>query len=119
MLDFFLVGLLWGSTTPFLRSSGSQNPKASDSKSTVQHLRSIFTDIRFLVAFGMNQLGSIFFYRLLALHSLAIAAAGANALAFVFSALTEALFVSRHFPDLRTALGASLIVAGLYLCNTT
>ena len=114
MLDFFLVGVLWGCTTPFLRSRESQK---SSSSSTVSHLLSIFTDFRFLAFFGLNQLGSIFFYRLLAVHSLAIAAAGANALAFVFSAVTEAVFISRRLPDSRTSFGATLIISGLYLCN--
>jgi hypothetical protein len=117
MIDFFLVGILWGCTTPFLRT---QDSKKSDDrpKSTFSHLRLILTDIRFLTAFLLNQAGSIFFYRLLSIYSLAIAAAGANALAFVFSALTETLFISKRLPDPRTSLGASMIVLGLYICNS-
>jgi hypothetical protein len=96
----------------------SRESKQTETKtSTVSHLVGIFTDFRFLLAFGLNQVGSAFFYLLLAVHSLAIAAAGANALAFVFSAFTETFFVSRRAPDLRTSLGATLIVLGLYLCN--
>jgi hypothetical protein len=114
MLDFLLVGLLWGSTTPFLRSTKSTK---TEETSTAKHLKSLFTDIKFLIPFGLNQLGSIFFYRLLGAHSLAIAAAGANALAFVFSAATETALISRRVPDGRTMIGASLIISGLYLCH--
>ncbi len=110
------VGVLWGCTTPLLRSRESKT-KDSAPRSTLAHLRSLFTDLNFLAAFLLNQLGSIFFYRLLALHSLSIASAGANALAFVFSALTETVWLSRRIPDLRTGVGAGLIVVGLYLCN--
>ncbi len=117
MLDFFIVGILWGCTTPFLRTTPAAKQKV-ENKSTIERLKSILTDTRFLLAFCLNQVGSIFFYRLLALYPLAIASAGGNALAFVFCALTESLLVSKRLPDMRTSLGASMIVAGLYLCNS-
>mmetsp|Transcript_5575 Transcript_5575/g.5498 ORF Transcript_5575/g.5498 Transcript_5575/m.5498 type:complete len:97 (-) Transcript_5575:57-347(-) len=71
---------------------------------------------RFLLAYAVNQSGSIGYYYLLGSHDLSIAVPAANSLSFGFTALTEALCLNKTLPDRYTMAGSVLILLGVFLC---
>jgi drug/metabolite transporter (DMT)-like permease len=115
-LDFLLVGFLWGATTPFLGQTSSSKTKKTKDVNFLAHLKSLFTKLPFLVAFLLNQCGSIFYYRLLAIYPLPVASSAANALSFCFSGVVDAL-LKKSLPSWKVILGSAMVVIGIGLVN--
>ncbi|KAF4681414.1 hypothetical protein FOZ60_012130 [Perkinsus olseni] len=120
-LSFLLVGFLWGSTTPFLKdaSSDSLSPEELRLPKWRQILLGLWRLLlrwKFLLAYAINQAGSVGYYYLLGTHDLSIAVPAANSLSFGFTALTQALCLNKTLPDRYTSMGSMLILLGVFLC---
>lgn len=139
-LSFLLVGFLWGSTTPFLKESSSDSLTASELRlpkwqQIVLSLWRLLGRWRFLLAYAVNQSGSIGYYYLLGelgkvwycmlfqwlilgSHDLSIAVPAANSLSFGFTALTEALCLNKTLPD-RLVFITMRSIDMVFLCRYT
>ncbi|KAF4659230.1 hypothetical protein FOL47_007674 [Perkinsus chesapeaki] len=120
-LSFLLVGFLWGATTPFLKEASGDSLSKEELKlpkwrQIVISLWHLLLRWKFLLAYGINQAGSIGYYYLLGSHDLSVAVPAANSLSFGFTALTEALCLNRTLPDKYTVIGSGLILFGVFLC---
>ena len=101
-----------------MKQSGS-DAEVKKATNPLSHLLSVFRRSKFVIAFLLNQTGSFMYYKLLGEYPLALSVSTANSLAFVFTALTEALIIHRRLPDRSVTLGSILIVAGIYLCHSS
>lgn len=124
-LSMMVVGALWGCTNPLLRrgsaeitSSSSSQPSTSEKKkdSFLPSALKSFFDIKVWLPYVLNQSGSVVFYILLANSDISMAVPICNAIALLFSFVTSSLLGEPIEKPLRTALGASLILAGVTIC---
>ena len=55
-----LVGVIWGVTNPFMERYSKKNDKTDDKLDlSGSRVLSAFSNLKFLLAFGFNQLGSV------------------------------------------------------------
>ena len=123
LVGYFLVGLLWGVTNPFIKratvsmkaAEASRNPATS--KSHLATLRQFCSEPKSFVPFLVNQMGSLVFYYMLSTEPVSRTAPICNAITFIFTALTGYVFFQEeiHSPLLLT-IGSLLVVLGTYFC---
>jgi Putative transmembrane family 234 len=123
ILSMAVVGALWGCTNPFIRkgsmeasttsSAGSEG--GTNSSFLIASLKS-FLNVKVWLPYALNQSGSLVFYVLLANSNLSMAVPVCNAMALVFSFGTSFLLGEPIEKPLQTALGASLVLAGVTIC---
>lgn len=101
-----------------MKQSGS-DADVQKAGNPLSHLATVFKRSKFIIAFLLNQTGSFMYYKLLGEYPLALSVSTANSLAFVFTALTEALVINKRLPDKFVSFGSCLIVAGIYLCHSS
>lgn len=96
-LDFiwlFLVGLIWGITNPFMKKGSEGITEINDGQNKNVLIRQIiflFTRWKWLLALGMNQMGSVLFYLSLSNTDISVAVPIANSITFIFTAITSYL----------------------------
>lgn len=118
---FFIVGALWGCTNPFLKQSGSgqqleiKHTGESFLARLGREVGQLILNWRFLLPFGLNQLGSVLFLSTLASAGISMAPPLCNSLAFVFTIITARLLGEKEL-SARTILGMSLVLAGSAVC---
>lgn len=124
ILSMILVGALWGCTNPLIRkgsveaSTSASSAISAESTSTSflsSSLRS-FLNVKVWLPYVLNQSGSLVFYILLANSDLSMAVPVCNAMALVFSFTTSFLLGESIDKPFHTALGASLVLAGVTIC---
>ncbi|KAF8822779.1 hypothetical protein IE077_002649 [Cardiosporidium cionae] len=120
ILEFVIVGFLWGCTTPFLRKeSGGILKEKNDGefllKRVFRSILQLFSRWEFLLPYLINQLGSAGFYYLLGAHDLSIVVPVVNCISFFFTFWTESILF-RDLPELKTIVGSGMILLGLYIC---
>jgi hypothetical protein len=120
LLSFVAVSAIWGLTNPFLkRGNESTVSVAPTGRPVVDALRQVVATLlnwRFSVPFLINQSGSIVYIYLLGSHDLSMAVPIVNSLTFIFTAIGAASLGEEGLLSTRTAIGASLIVAGVATC---
>eukprot|EP01056_Protomagalhaensia_sp_Gyna25_P003499 Protomagalhaensia_sp_Gyna_25__3498@NODE_3144_length_711_cov_9_328869_g2630_i0_p1_GENE_NODE_3144_length_711_cov_9_328869_g2630_i0NODE_3144_length_711_cov_9_328869_g2630_i0_p1_ORF_typecomplete_len155_score8_21TMEM234/PF10639_9/6_5e27EamA/PF00892_20/0_0014Sugar_transport/PF06800_12/3e02Sugar_transport/PF06800_12/0_18Multi_Drug_Res/PF00893_19/0_21_NODE_3144_length_711_cov_9_328869_g2630_i022465 len=128
---YLLTGLLWGATSPFIKSGLATDDAPKDEKGpwTVVLDRAFgagFSQLfrwRVLMPYGLNQLGSVSFMFLLGRADISRAVPIANALAALFTLLTESCVLRngsattpRRILDQRELYGCFCILVGVALC---
>lgn len=117
---FFVVGMLWGCTNPFIKRAQTSLQSTKDNsfgnKSTISFVKKLFNNPILLAPFVINQCGSVVFYMLLAHGNVSITSPACNALAVVFTALTGWYLGEKYTSPLKMAVGVTLVYIGVLLC---
>ncbi|MES1915330.1 MAG: hypothetical protein MHM6MM_007299 [Cercozoa sp. M6MM] len=132
-LRFLLTGLLWGATNPFInsanakkdkkegKSTSKQRQKDAENRSKIAQIAAeifaVFRNWRFLLPFGLNQLGSVSYTASLQSAPVSLALPVCNALALLFTALVSNLLGEKRLTA-RGWLGIALIVAGVAVSSS-
>ena len=119
--SYVVVGAFWGCTNPFLRRATNDVTHIKRDGAVAQFLaemRHTFTNIGFIVPFGINQLGSLLNVKLLGEAPLSTAVPACNALSFVFTAIVGALLGEHQQAERpgQVAAGITMVLAGLTIC---
>eukprot|EP01057_Protomagalhaensia_wolfi_P003832 Protomagalhaensia_wolfi_Nauph_80__3831@NODE_3880_length_687_cov_2_942901_g3066_i0_p1_GENE_NODE_3880_length_687_cov_2_942901_g3066_i0NODE_3880_length_687_cov_2_942901_g3066_i0_p1_ORF_typecomplete_len151_score10_43TMEM234/PF10639_9/2_9e27EamA/PF00892_20/9e05TPT/PF03151_16/0_0043Sugar_transport/PF06800_12/1_6e02Sugar_transport/PF06800_12/0_11CRTlike/PF08627_10/0_034Multi_Drug_Res/PF00893_19/0_13_NODE_3880_length_687_cov_2_942901_g3066_i0186638 len=133
---YLVTGLLWGVTSPFIKS-GLKSDETAEMEKTKGRLMTLldrafgagFSELfrwRVLLPYGLNQLGSVSFMFLLGQADISKAVPIANALAALFTLLTESCLLrnrtttpSCRLLDNRELCGCLCILVGVALCCGT
>lgn len=138
LFGYSLVGILWGTTNPFIKHaqgvllkkskaveetqtlSSSSSSSPTSSISIVQSIRIMLTEPTVYIPFIVNQTGSLLFYVILLREPISIAAPVCNSLTFIITALTGNLIFHEEIPSpYLVILGVMLVLAGVYICMTS
>ena len=85
-----LVGIVWGVTNPFMkRGSDGITEVGEDNKKFFRQMIFLFTRWRYLLALGLNQMGSVLFYLSLSNTDISIAVPITNSVTFIFTAIVS------------------------------
>lgn len=144
ILSYFLVGILWGCTNPFIKhasnvlqkkkklliSSSNASLGTLDIEkqlSTSSHTSQwnqrldrwfgVFLEPSVYIPLIINQCGSLIFYTILFKEPISIASPVCNSLTFIFTALTG-YFIFREevqYP-MFLCIGIGLVLLGIYIC---
>jgi len=104
ILAVLAVGVLWGCTNPFIAKAESRRGVVG-----------LFSDWRFLLPYGLNQLGAVAYALVLARLDVSIAHPLCNALALVCTAAT-AVCLGEKSLSFSQVLGILLVLLGSALC---
>ena len=91
ILSFVLVGTLWGITNAFMESGTAtkkEEKSEKKSESLFSGLGNLFSNWRFLVPFGLNQLASLLNNFVVAGNQLSIAVPSVNCITFIVTFIT-------------------------------
>lgn len=108
-----VVGLLWGATNPLIEKSVKDKESYQVDDYSPKSVISVATSKLFIVAFGINQLGSLLYASLLGSYKQQYTNLLANSFATVFTFAAENI-ISRQVPKARKLLGMALIIVGLF-----
>ena len=122
-----IVGFIWGVTNPLMRrgvvksslkSSDQEPSNPTTVKIGVKWLDSLlnFRKLSVLLPYGLNQCGSVIFYRLLAISDLTLAVPICNALALTFGSIMAWILGERVDNPFRAIFGCIMITLGVCIC---
>ena len=130
IFGYFVTGIIWGATNA-LMELGS---KKDESKTTSTELEgtekkntissevvegvTMFTRMKFLLPFLLNQAASILNNFLVAKSDLSIAVPVVNCITFQVTFISRGLLKGTSLIDVKFFVGSVLIMLGLYLCLT-
>lgn len=118
--ELILVALLWGTTNPCINRATKNKSKSKEEdlapKPSAPGLSSLLLNWRFLVPFGLNQLGSVVYLHCLSQLSLSFAVPTVNALTMIITAAAAQYLGERTRCNLKVAAGMMLMLAGICLC---
>ncbi|GLD67782.1 transmembrane protein 234 [Lates japonicus] len=118
LLSLLLVSVLWGCTNPLLKRGTEGIEKVSETSRVSQLLAEVkflFSNIKYLVPFLLNQSGSVVYYYTLSTTELSFAVPVANSLTFLCTLLTGKL-LGEEFGGKEAVAGMFLTLAGVTLC---
>jgi len=101
-----------------LKSSTANTDASKQGTAIVDVAISLGSNIKFLLAFGLNQAGSALFYAALANQDLSLAYPLTNAVATLFTTLMSAALGDQRLTA-RGIAGLSLIMLGSWLCMSS
>ncbi|EGD74194.1 hypothetical protein PTSG_06204 [Salpingoeca rosetta] len=110
------AALCWGGTNPLLKDGVQGFDRVHGS--LWQRLLFLARRWRFVVPFGVNQCGSVFFAMSIASSPLGAAATVVNALTFLFTAIVDAILGHRLLLSWRLVAGTALVLFGAHLTLT-
>jgi hypothetical protein len=110
-----VTGILWGTTNVALETNTENDSKIHNSKSTKEFFLNLIKNFKFLMFYGLNQLGSILFYFFLTFTNLAIGSLIANGVTFFTSYLCE-IYIGTKKVSVDGMIGIFLVLVGLYFC---
>lgn len=120
LLPFVAVALLWGVTNCFIERSVKQSKEAlKPFDFSLRSLLDIILRRSYLIAMGINQLGSVFYCVLLGSYSERYSSLAANSLTIVVTFLTE--IAMKKYEGIHSPIKAShaggllLILTGVWL----
>ncbi|XP_031847405.1 transmembrane protein 234 homolog [Nomia melanderi] len=114
----FLVALLWGATNPYIKkgAEGLENVKASSKfKQFFKELAFLLTNLKYIIPFVINQIGSVLYFLLLGGTDLSLAVPVTNSLTFVVTAITGWMLGEEKIHK-NTYIGMTLVLVGTILC---
>ncbi|KAK6989513.1 transmembrane protein 234 [Biomphalaria glabrata] len=112
------VAILWGFTNPLLKrySTGVDSIKRHGRISQfLAEFRFLFFNWKYLLSFITNQMGSVLYYVTLSSADLTLAVPITNSLTLIATAFSSQILGDKNM-NLRTLLGASLVICGVILC---
>ncbi|XP_036398501.1 transmembrane protein 234 [Megalops cyprinoides] len=118
VLCLLLVAVLWGGTNPFLKKGTEGIEEVKKGNVVLQFLgevKFLFLNVKYLVPFLLNQIGSLVYYLTLATTDLSLAVPVTNSLTFLFTLLTGRL-LGEDIGGKRAVLGMFLTMLGVTLC---
>lgn len=107
------VGMLWGCTNTYMKEV-YKNEK--EEKNIFLEIISLIKNFKIVSLFLLNQLGSLFYYFLLARSDISLVMPLANTFTFVFTYLTE-LYILKKKVTLKSVVGLLLVSAGPFICS--
>ncbi|XP_030838921.1 transmembrane protein 234 [Strongylocentrotus purpuratus] len=113
-----LVAILWGGTNPFLKREGAGIESVKQKNAVTQfffEMKHLFLNWKYLLAFLINQSGSVVYYLTLASADLSLVAPVTNSLTFIITTLTGKMLGER-IGGTETYIGMGLVIAGVTLC---
>ncbi|XP_015126505.1 transmembrane protein 234 homolog [Diachasma alloeum] len=113
-----IVAIFWGATNPFIKKGaiGVENVQAASSIGRFfKQILFLFTSLKYLVPFSINQCGSLLYVASLGSTDLSLAVPVANSLTFVFTGLAG-WWLGEEKPNKNTYIGTFMILAGTALC---
>jgi len=114
-----IVAFLWGSTNPLLKyySKGVESVgKKGKLPVFIAEFLFLFSNVKYLLSFLLNQSGSILYYITLANADLTLAVPISNSLTFIFTAISSRLLFKEEYLNLETICGMFFIVTGVMFC---
>ncbi len=141
VLYYFIVGVLWGCTNPFIKraqiaisnaekdcdhkdNDDKDKDRSSADKNSfwrgweIAHfLRKLLSNPMLVAPFVVNQIGSFIFYILLATGDISTTSPICNALALIFTALTGWYLGEKVNSPFKLFLGVVLVYCGVLLCT--
>ena len=123
---YFLVGILWGCTNPFIKYAQAKNNGSSlptnnnntvESKTYLNTIKKFVTDPFMFLPFLLNQSGSFFYYFIIASQPISVASPICNSLAFMFTAVTGYCYFKEELHSLSLLLiGVAFVLTGSFIC---
>ncbi|KAK2584413.1 hypothetical protein KPH14_006795 [Odynerus spinipes] len=117
LMYLVLVALLWGVTNPLIKrgAAGLENVKAPTKYGQVfKELSFLVTNMKYMVPFLVNQLGSVLYFVALQGADMSLAVPVSNALTFEVTAVTGWI-LGEKTADRNTYIGMILILIGTTL----
>jgi hypothetical protein len=130
-LSLILVGAFWGCTNPLMRKGFAETKSSAKKcahntvdgnddggrvKSFVIAKLTLLANIKVLLPYLINQLGSLLYYKTLASSNLTLSVPICNATAMVFSTITSVFLGERVNQPGRAALGVIAVLSGVAVC---
>ena len=122
IVGYFIIGTVWGATNAYMEV-GSKTEDQGEKKENKTQLSNqvvegvtMFTRLKFLVPFLLNQAASILNNFIVAKSDLSIAVPVVNCITFIVTFITMRLIKGDSLVDFRFFAGSVLIMLGLYLC---
>ena len=122
VVGYFVIGTIWGATNAYMEV-GSKTEDQGETKENKTQLSNqvvegvtMFTRLKFLVPFLLNQAASILNNFIVAKSDLSIAVPVVNCITFIVTFITMRLIKGDSLVDFRFFAGSVLIMLGLYLC---
>ena len=122
IVGYFVIGTVWGATNAYMEV-GSKTEDQGEKKENKTQLSNqvvegvtMFTRLKFLVPFLLNQAASILNNFIVAKSDLSIAVPVVNCITFIVTFITMRLIKGDSLVDFRFFAGSVLIMLGLYLC---
>lgn len=127
---YLLVACLWGCTNPFIKhaqQSTATKESKDDAISKIErkesfkemlwNLKTSFSNMRVMIPFVLNQMGSAVFYLMLSTEPVSIVSPVCNSLTFLFTAMTSYIVFkeSVRYPWF-LVVGIIFILCGTVLC---
>lgn len=126
---YFLVGILWGCTNPFIKNaqekhnnksllpSSTNNNANVESKTYINTIKKFVTDPFMFLPFLLNQSGSFFYYFIISSQPISVASPICNSLAFMFTAMTGYCYFKEELHSLSLLLiGVCFVLTGSFVC---
>ena len=111
---FLLVAIFWGATNPLIENSVNETENFEADDFSVKGFWNVIKRKKFVVAFGINQIGSVLYGILLGMHEEHYSSLLANSLTTVVTFIAESYFKKKKF-NWKNVMGMGLIVGGIYL----
>ncbi|XP_012272390.1 transmembrane protein 234 homolog [Orussus abietinus] len=112
------VAILWGATNPLIKkgSQGIESVKdPSPWRQTSKEIVYLFTNLRYVIPFILNQCGSLLYFFALQNADLSLAVPVTNSLTFVFTGITGWILGEERVHK-NTYFGMIMILCGSTLC---
>jgi len=123
---YFLVGILWGCTNPFIKHAQAKHNNSLptnhtiESKTYMNTIKKFVTDPFMFLPFLLNQSGSFFYYFIIASQPISVASPICNSLAFMFTAVTGYCYFKEELHSLTLLLiGIAFVLTGSFICITS
>ncbi|XP_025204471.1 transmembrane protein 234 homolog [Melanaphis sacchari] len=112
IFQLFIVGVLWGSTNPFLKAA-TNKVKRNKTFNIISEVINHVTNWHYMIPFIINQCGSLLFYFTLKYSDISLAVPIANGVSFVSTSIVGTL-IGEEKPKFRTMVGILFLLFGIF-----
>lgn len=114
ILPMFVVSLFWGVTNPFIEKYTHVDEKEFNATDfSASSLLKILKRWKFLLSYGINQIGSVLYGYLLGIYPEQFSLISANALTVAVTFITESIMKRRPL-KVTQVCGVLMIIGGIY-----
>ena len=114
---FSLVALFWGGTNPLIERSVNETKDYKADDYSPNSVLSVIKSKIFIIAFGINQIGSVLYASLLSSYGEEYSSIVANSLTTGVTFLSELMWKGKK-AERRKIFGLALVLLGVYLVLT-